>query len=144
MNGVNRIFVRLTSADTTFNLPTPINVGNSVIALTEIGGTICPRIKCVDLYLCCDIVKWSLAEIGKCAATELNYFPIISRINHRKTKTLGKATTTVRSIDMPKPFFVECDRERIESLNLYMINEKGERVSFESCTLSCTLTLKER
>ena len=149
--GVRRIFLTLNGTDGTYNLPKPMNTDNSVIALTEISGTITPRLTTGNLYLCCNIVKWSLGEIGKQNAggggsgggTDLTYLPIISRINHRKTRNNGTSlNSTVRSTDQPKALFVECDSERVESINLYLIDETGRRPSVESCELNCTLTLR--
>jgi hypothetical protein len=141
--GVKHIFVTLNGSDGTFNLPKPINVANSLIALTEISGTMCPRLKKGSIYMCCNMVKWSLCEIAG-NSEDLSYLPIISRINHRNSKMNGKLTSTVRCADMPKKaFFIECDSQQIESIHLYLIDETGRRPSFDSCELNCTLTLRD-
>ena len=124
---MNCVYVDMRTSSESTPLPATLDVGlNSRCGLFEITGKVfpCPKI---PVNLCADFVDVSL--VGK------NVFPVLRRIKFTQSKDGGGS---IRKMFHPV-LWVPIVRSPLDEIRLYITDDEGDLVPFDSCKLTCTL-----
>ena len=112
-----------TTGDSTLELPTPLDVEGYLCGIVELAGKVV-NLK-GDLFLCCDFCEESVQGDIK--------LPVLRCIKRKQTGIVYN--------DINHVIWLQVIRPNINSIRLYIANEKGEINTVEKSKLKCTLVL---
>ena len=110
-----------TSGDTSLELPVPLEVDGCVCGIIEMYGKLGTYKG--DLYLCSDICEESL--VGDIV------IPVLRKIVRRPNGVIVNGINHIIWLRMMRP--------QITSIRFYIVNARGDIMSFEDDKLKCTL-----
>lgn len=148
---MNTIYCTIAKDATLIQLPLVIDLKDKSIGLVDISGYYFPR-KAGDksLYLVCDVLK-NNGIISRTSTS--NVYPILRQLLFKSAKTdrhpnyahVDKEKKTYQfdriKETYQKVLFIPCQEQKTDTLQLYLINSKGERPSFDDWELKCTLLI---
>lgn len=134
------LYLNLNEVDSTVELPLTLHLKDKGIALVDITSDCSPRYKKKNLYLCCDFIEPSILQGDQTT----NVYPILRMLTSKAAKNgKGDPIDKIREI-YAKLIFVECNREEVTNIRMYVIDEDGNLPPFTSCQLKCTLLIIPR
>ena len=134
------LYLNMNSADSNIELPVPLKLNTSGVAIVDISGEYFPRSPGKVYYLCCDFVEPSVLQGKK----NSNVFPILRMLNFKAGKNKNEDYVDKIKENYAKLIFTGCNRDEVQDLRLYLIDEDGNLPSFEDCQLKCTLLIIPR
>ena len=135
------LYLTLESADNHIELPKVLNLKNKAVGLIDINGYYTPR-RTLDknLFLCCDFIKDSIIHNPQ----NSNLYPIVRLLNFKSGKTQLNGNDffydKIKEV-YTKLIFLPCNRDEVDSMRLYLIDEQGNLPSFDECQLTCSLLI---
>lgn len=126
------LYITMTN-DTTIELPQTLNLTHKGVALMDISGYYSPQLPDRSFYLCCDFIEPSILQ----GNSSINLYPVLRSLFFNKS---GKGIHRIRE-NYTKLLFLPCNRDEVQLIRLYLIDDQGNLASFEDCHLKCTLLI---
>lgn len=128
---MNAIYVNMDSSTYWQSLPTPLEVKNMECGIMELTAKVSPAPK-KEVYFCADFADNSVA--GN------NVMPILRRLKFTQMKDKSGACKKMFN----QILWVPIVRTPLNEIRLYITDEEGHLVPFDSCMLTCTLVARKR
>lgn len=135
---MNVIYITLNKSDIHINLPTTLKLQGKHVGLIDICGSYTPRLSNKELYLCCDFIEENsiLSDVN-------NMYPILRKLLFKGAKKINPKDDFSDKIKevYSKIIFLPCNRQDVNMIRLYLIDNTGSLVSFKNCELKCSLLI---